>query len=106
MIANKKYSIIPDEPLVSNVGDDSSATHTLEESPWLHIDFGKFADTKKAPAISKASDDWLRKNFYKISLRHLFTTRITLIRDNMNAKRVPLRPLRERWDKAEFNRKI
>jgi hypothetical protein len=106
MIANGKYSIIPNEPLVSNVGDDTSATHTLEKSPWLHLDFGTFQYVQGAPTISKASDDWLRKNFYKISLRHLFTTRITLIRDNMTAKRVPLRPLRERWEKAEFNRKI
>ena len=106
MIANGKYSIIPNEPLVSNVGDDSSATHTLGKSPWLHLNFGTFAYTQNVPIISKTSDDWLRKNLYKISLRHLITTKITLIKDNIAKKRIPLRPLRERWDNAEFSRKI
>ena len=106
MIANGKYSILASEPLITNVGDDSSATHTLERSPWLHLNFGKFTVAEDAPIISSETDRWLRKNFYRISLRHLLTTKISLIRDSLNVANVPFRPLLERWDSAESNRNI
>jgi hypothetical protein len=106
MISNDKYSILPSEPLVSNIGDDSSATHTLKKSPWLHLDFGKFTITENAPIISRETDQWLRKNFYRISLRHLLTTKISQIRDFLNIANVPFQPLLERWDFAESDRNI
>jgi hypothetical protein len=106
MIANGKYSILPSEPLVTNVGDDSSATHTLEKSSWLHLNFGKFTVSEDVPTISKETDCWLRKNFYRISLRHFLTTKITLMRDSLNIANVPFRPLLDRWDFAESNRNI
>lgn len=105
MISNGKYSILPNEPLVTNVGDDSAATHTIDKSPWLHLNFGKFTVPHDPPSISYSTDRWLQENFYRISFRHLISTRITLARDYLNATRIPLKPLVERWNFAESNRK-
>lgn len=106
MLANEKYSILPTESLVSNVGSDSLATHTLQESPWLHREIGGFIPPKSVPEISEAIDFWLRRNFYRISLRHLLTTQITHMKDKLNIARIPLRPLLDRWDFADFDRRI
>jgi hypothetical protein len=105
MIANNKYAILPNEPLITNVGNDSSATHTVENSPWLHLNLGKFNAPQNPPAISTTADKWLYSKFYKIALRHLVTTRITHLRDFMNKANIPLSPLYERWDFANSIRK-
>jgi GR25 family glycosyltransferase involved in LPS biosynthesis len=100
MIANKKFAILPSEPLVTNVGDDSSATHTIGESSWLHLKMGQFTTPKKSPEIATSNDKWLRSNFYRIAPRHLVTTRITHFKDLLNAKNTPLSPLFRRWNFA------
>jgi len=105
MIANNKYAILPNEPLITNVGNDSSATHTVENSPWLHLNLGKFNAPQNPPAISTTADKWLCSKFYKIALRHLVTTRITHLRDFMNKANIPFSPLYERWNFANSIRK-
>jgi hypothetical protein len=100
MIANKKYAILPSEPLITNVGDDSSATHTIGISPWLRLEVGKFITPQNPPEIAIATDQWLRSNFYKVAKRHLFSTRLTQLIDSLNVATVPLSPLFERWNFA------
>jgi hypothetical protein len=99
MIANKKFAILPSEPLITNVGDDSSATHTFS-SVWLHLKLGKFITPQEPPEISIATDGWLRSNFYRIAPRHLFSTRITQFKDFLNAANAPFSPLYKRWNFA------
>ena len=105
MIANNKYAILPHEPLITNVGNDFSATHTVGSSPWLNLKLGNFNTPHNSPAISTSTDKWLRSNFYKIALRHLVTTRITQLRDSLNKANIPLSPLFERWNFANSSRK-
>lgn len=100
MIANQKFAILPSEPLITNVGDDTSATHTFGESPWLHLKLGQFTTPKKSPEIATPNDKWLRSNFYRIAPRHFVTTRITHFKDLLNAKNTPLSPLFRRWNFA------
>jgi len=78
-VLNKK-AILPGEPLISNKGNDASATHTISDSPWLNLSLGKF-DGSALPKHSQRVDVWLKNRFYRISLRHLVTTRITRFLD-------------------------
>jgi hypothetical protein len=78
-VLNKK-AILPGEPLISNKGNDASATHTTSDSPWLNLSLGKF-DGSALPKYSQRVDVWLKNTFYKITLRHLVTTRITRFLD-------------------------
>lgn len=92
-----KYSLLPRENLVSNIGNDSVATHMSGEKNWLFKDIGKYDlnDNDKL-CTNEDADNWLAKNFFKIRLRHLATTRITRLLDRF---RHPLFPrLNERWD--------
>ena len=105
MIANNKYAVLPHEPLITNVGNDSFATHTTESTPWLHLNFGIFNAPQNPPVLSISADKWLRSKFYKIATRHLVTTRITHLRDFINKANIPLPPLYERWNFANSMRK-
>ena len=105
IIANNKYVILPKEPLITNIGNDSSATHTFGRSRWLHLKIGKFITPQKPPEIAIATDKWLRSKFYKIARRHLVTTRITHLRDSLNKANIPFSPLHERWNFANSTRK-
>jgi hypothetical protein len=91
-----KYSLLPRENLVTNIGNDSAATHMRGEKNWLFKDVGNYVlNSNDELHINEEADDWLAKNFYKIRLRHLATTRITRLLDRF---RKPLFPkLLDRW---------
>jgi GR25 family glycosyltransferase involved in LPS biosynthesis len=55
---NKK-AILPGEPLISNKGNDASATHTTSESQWLNLSLGRF-EGGSLPQRSKKADQWLK----------------------------------------------
>jgi hypothetical protein len=105
MLARQKFSILPDNPLVTNNGNDSQATHTRDDSPWLNAHRGKFSDDTTSPLYSLEKDRWLFKVFFKISYRHLLSTQVTRIRDTLNISKRPLEPLLVRWHEAEIVRK-
>lgn len=88
MQVSNKYALLPAESLVTNVGDDANATHT-RDSEWTNKPAGTFLDQHSQPKTSTAIDLWLKRNFFKISARHLVSTRITQIIDFF---RTPLRP--------------
>lgn len=105
MIANKKYAILPNVPLITNVGNDSFAIHTVGSSPWLRLKLGNFNSPQNSPSVSTATDKWLRSNFYKISVRHLVTTRVTQLWDSLHKSNIPLSPLYKRWNFANSIKK-
>jgi hypothetical protein len=104
MLANKKTALLPAESLIRNVGNDENATHTTGSSDWLHRKTGSFITPLKSPLASEKLNRWIRKNIYMISVRHIFTTRISKLRDmcGMNKK---LGPLSVRWDRANLDRR-
>jgi len=83
-----KYALLPTETLVLNVGDDATATHT-KSSEWTNRSTGTFSYQSSQPKRSMVIDEWLKKNFFRISARHLVSTRITQIIDLLRA---PIKP--------------
>ena len=80
-IENGLKSILPPVPLVTNIGNDKFATHTKGENEFLNIETGVLAPSGYILARNNQVDVWLKSHFYKISIRHLFSTRITEIID-------------------------
>ena len=83
-----KFAILPPVNLVLNLGNDKVSTHVESDSPWTRL------EAHNPDLISSASlsltgflDSWIRHNFYKIRFRHLFSTKFTLIRDILFAKK-------------------
>jgi len=103
MIAQGAEAILPRASLVSNVGFDSAATHTKHRSRWLSHDPASFSVPDYAPKINPQVDEWLKKHFYRVAFRHLFSTRITLLLDLISGKRARAISLKQRTTKASAN---
>ena len=95
MRMSEKYAILPTETLVTNVGDDATATHT-KSSEWTHRSTGTFPNLFSQPKYSIMIDRWLKKNFFGISGRHLVSTRITQMIDFLRTP--PRPPLRDQFN--------
>jgi len=78
-----KKSILPPESLVKNVGDDEAATHTVAGSEWLHLKTGHFTSPIELanPKLNKVADDWIARNVFRISYRHIVSTSISQVLD-------------------------
>ena len=100
MLMNSKFAVLPDVSLVTNTGDDDFATNTIGHSEWLNLQTGYFPDNPGTLIHSKVHDTWLRNEFYKISLRHIFSTQITKFFDYIYRKKIPRDPLVKRWEQA------
>jgi hypothetical protein len=74
------FALLPAVPLVTNVGNDSVATHTALDQRWTHVIAGKYKGSlcqdRNGPA-----DDWLKKHFYRIRLRHALSAKMTCFLD-------------------------
>jgi len=81
MQALNKFAILPRVSLVSNVGLDKYSTNTKYESRWMYNETGKFEDVNIEPLSSHLLSDWLRVNFFKISNRHILSTKLTRLKD-------------------------
>ena len=82
LYSKNKYALLPRENLVSNIGNDSAATHMRDQHDWLFKKVGEFRNGLPTLANSDfTADRWLAKNFYGIRFRHLLTTRITRLKD-------------------------
>lgn len=90
------FALLPAENLVTNTGNDVIATHTGQDRTWTQLAPGRFA-SKSLGAVGRnvAADLWLRNNFYRISWRHILTTRITRLKDTF--KSPVLDELLARW---------
>jgi len=99
LVKHQVYAFLPSQNLVKNVGNDAVATHTGMDENWVNIDTGSFKpelDTKIV--LGTENDLWLKENFFDIRPRHLFSTRITRIRDKI--RKPALAPLKTRWENA------
>jgi hypothetical protein len=90
-------TILPGRNLVTNIGNDFAATHTILKSRWIGIETQDYERSSVAPVVNRAADHWLKKNLYKISKRHLVTTKITLLLDYLGINKKKRTPLLERW---------
>jgi hypothetical protein len=97
MMESRALAILPSESLVTNLGNDIAATHTHGSSEWLNRKTGSFQPQHEVPKFSEDLNSWLKHSFYKISFRHLFTTRITFILDLIGINQHKLKPLSTRW---------
>lgn len=103
MLTLGKKSVLPQCSLVSNVGNDSVATHTGDDSAWLRLETGIFRIPASDPLEDQVLDSWLNKNFYRISIRHILTTRITSLLDSIMRRKKRVDKLTTRWENARNN---
>jgi hypothetical protein len=93
------FALLPPVNLISNIGNDSVATHTGADKMWTNASQEKYSPGDfGVPVINLKADLWLKKNFYKIRFRHLFSTRITRIRDFFRTPKFD--DLLKRWTRA------
>ncbi len=93
------FALLPPTNLISNIGNDSVATHTGADKMWTNAILGKYSpEDFGIPTVNLKADVWLKENFYKISFRHLFSTRITRLRDFFRKPKFD--DLLKRWAKA------
>lgn len=103
MIARGAQAILPHASLVSNVGYDLVATHTDSYSKWMNQDTASFVATDCVPRTNSQVDGWLKKNFYRISFRHLISTRITFVLDLVFCRAKRAISLKQRSNRASLN---
>lgn len=82
-----RRAILPSQNLVTNVGNDKVATHTSHQSEWLGIPSSPYISSSNPPKENLKLDLWLRKHLYRISPRHIFSTKGTRLLDQLIAKR-------------------
>jgi hypothetical protein len=103
MLCLGKKAILPQFSLVTNIGNDSAATHTIGNSSWLRMKTGSFGIPTHDPSENPILDLWLKNKFYKISIRHILTTRITNLLDLIAMRKTRVVRLATRWENARKN---
>ena len=79
--------LLPPQNLISNVGNDSYALHSRFNSFWTDSKTGEFLSQPKDPEFNFLLNHWTRSQYFNISNRHIFTTRISkLMRFNQKPK--------------------
>jgi hypothetical protein len=86
MRKERKYALLPDVPLVTNLGNDVHATHTRNDYRWTNVQTGRFT-RPIGIGRNQLADAWLKEFFYEIRGRHLFSTRIRLLVDFFSRRR-------------------
>ena len=102
MQVENKYSILPPENLITNIGNDFAATHTKVQNIFLNRESGVYINSGMRINKNQNLDIWIRKNVYNISTRHLFTTRITKILDLL-FRRAKFTKLLLRWERSQIH---
>jgi len=87
MFRLRKFSIVPSSNLVTNTGDDSFATNTTGQEKYTQLKTAKYQKSFSEPQHSQEYDLIIRKNFFRISMRHYFSTFYTLVLDYLFAGR-------------------
>lgn len=80
--------LLPSANLVQNNGDEEFATHTRGKQKWTNFLLGTFNKPRIDPEFSNTLDIWLRKKFFRISKRHLISTRITWLIDRTSVRKM------------------
>lgn len=80
------WALLPSKNMVTNVGNDSIATHTASDATWTQLASNAHTANSLGNLIENAqADKWLKKNFYRIRFRHLLSTRLTRFRDRFKS---------------------
>lgn len=87
LISSHGNAILPPVNLVSNVGNDSIATHTRDDTRWTNFHAhellnSNFSDPEKVPEV----ESWLSRKCFGIRFRHIISTKITLLLDLIHVK--------------------
>ena len=93
------FSLLPPTNLISNIGNDSVATHTRNDGVWTNAtqnDFSK--EDFGVPSVNVEADLWLKKNLYKIRFSHLFSISFTKIKDKFQNPK--FEQLTTRWARS------
>jgi len=104
LLVMNRLVLLPKNSLVTNIGDDSVATHTFGPSKWIGVKTGTFNSPIGNPKYESKIDLWLRNEFFKIKHRHLITTKLTFLRDFLLRFKKPLAPLKERCRLGEIKK--
>jgi hypothetical protein len=104
LLVMNRLVLLPKNSLVTNIGNDSVATHTFGPSKWIGVQTGTFNSPISTPEYETKVDLFLKNKFFKIGKKHLFTTKFTLMKDFLFRTRKPFAPLVLRWNFAERNR--
>ena len=84
----KSYAIHPPANLIKNLGNDDASTHVSRSSVWTNREVQmEFLSEGNSPVFSENCDYWIKHYFYRIRTRHLFTTKITLVLDQILPRR-------------------
>ena len=102
MQVENKFSILPPENLITNIGNDFAATHTKDQSIFLNRERGIYTDSEISIQENYDLDIWISKNVYGISKRHLCTTKITKIVDIL-FRRAKFTELLLRWEQSQIH---
>lgn len=87
--------VLPRTSLVSNVGDDARATHTANEQRWTRLRTQPLGSPlqEASQESAHAATQWLGREVYGISARHLVSTSVRWLLDRRQTpKRPPLVP--------------
>jgi hypothetical protein len=104
MLKNDLKSILPPKNLILNNGNDSAATHIALNSEWTNLPVYSDSILKlRDPKQNENVENWIREFCYHITIRHFFSTKITLMKDYMFPGRRKFRSqLRKRIFNARF----
>lgn len=94
--------LLPGSNLVQNNGDEEFATHTRGKQKWTRFPVGTFNKPRIEPEFSTTLDIWLRRKLFRISKRHLISTRITWLIDRTGVRKKRM-DLATRVQLAEVN---
>lgn len=93
------FSLLPPTNLISNIGNDSVATHTQNDRMWTNAIQNEFSKEEFGnPTTNHEADLWLKKNLYKIGMRHIFSTKFTRVQDRFREPKLSVLLLR--WNSA------
>ena len=93
---NGKVSV-PGSNLITNIGGDEHATHTVSGSKWLNGKTEKYVVNDSKLEYNRALDVWVRRSVYEIGIRHQITTRVTFVVDKLGINKRKNEPLISRW---------
>lgn len=96
LIRKNKYCLLPEMPLVMNIGFDTVATHTKSKPFWINKNVEKYLGYLTINESKKVSVFFLKKYVFNISFKNFFTTNFRWFFDKLSEKKFN-QPLLNRW---------
>lgn len=93
--------LLPAVSLIRNVGNDDYAVHNMKDNKQIQMRTGIFINSSSTPKYIPEMDRWYRRNVYRISFRHRFSTKVTRLLDYFVPKRAIYQKLEFRWTGVE-----